>query len=151
MAPLPPRDQRHQWLRMSETEMGLDVHILPRRWRRMVFRNIDWVSSAEEDPRWGILGKLLDGDFTLTGDFLGLTHYYVYIRGLLLSSKLLCLCFGNTWGWVAPRLKRQSTITAGTLEDAEGAHDEIKGDYAVPAPMQAPQPPPAAAQTRTMP
>ncbi|GKD37859.1 hypothetical protein Tco_1258066 [Tanacetum coccineum] len=36
-------------------------------------------------------------------------------------------------------------------EDVEGAHAKVEGDQAVLSPVQAPQPPPAAAQTRTMP
>ncbi|GJZ65675.1 hypothetical protein Tco_0622371 [Tanacetum coccineum] len=246
MAPLPPRDQRHQWLRYQVEGYTDDiVHTFKQRLETIFGKSVnqvhvlDFVGLTEEmrmsETEMGLdvadtlcfqlggarrtipdKGDLRDYwiEISLDRDFLGLTPSYVYIRdpgtanvpyllaqylfrhakgrksgarlfgghfigclaahfglvsdeGLMglsvitrkllmidlheLASLKICVRLGNTWGWVAPRLKRQSTITAGTLEDAEGAHDEIEGDYAVPAPMQAPQPPPAAAQTRTIP
>ncbi|GJW27258.1 hypothetical protein Tco_0041069 [Tanacetum coccineum] len=62
----------------------------------------------------------------------------------------ICVRLGDTWAWVAPRPERQPTATAGAPKDAKGAHNEIKGNQAVLAPVQAPQPPPAA-QPRTTP
>ncbi|GKE18408.1 hypothetical protein Tco_1425985, partial [Tanacetum coccineum] len=85
------------------------------------------------------------------------------LRGLLVITRELpmidshelvrfniCMRLGDTWAWVAQGPERQLTATAGAPKDAEGAHDEIKGNQAVLAPVQAPQPPPAA-QPRTMP
>ncbi|GKB72322.1 hypothetical protein Tco_0933734 [Tanacetum coccineum] len=52
--------------------------------------------------------------------------------------------------WVASGPERQSAAAAGAPKDIEGLHVEDEGAQAVPAPVQAPQPPPAATPTRTM-
>ncbi|GJU49341.1 reverse transcriptase domain-containing protein [Tanacetum coccineum] len=62
----------------------------------------------------------------------------------------ICVRIGDTWAWVAPGPERQKATAAGVLKGVEGAHVEIEGDQAVPAPLQAPQPP-LAAQTKTIP
>ncbi|GJT45738.1 hypothetical protein Tco_0954453 [Tanacetum coccineum] len=56
----------------------------------------------------------------------------------------------DTWDWVAPRPERQQVAAAGALKVAEGASVVDEGAPAIPAPVQAPQPPPAARPTRTM-
>ncbi|GJR57448.1 hypothetical protein Tco_1499610 [Tanacetum coccineum] len=96
-------------------------------------------------------------------DFLTTVPSYIQIRDPL---RRLCHCLisHNIAGrghapekimrhlaWVAPVPKRQQVATAGALEDVEGAHAEIEGDQAIPEPVQARQPPPTVAQTRTMP
>ncbi|GJU07169.1 hypothetical protein Tco_1123599 [Tanacetum coccineum] len=65
-----------------------------------------------------------------------------------LARLHICESLGDVWTWVAPRPERQPIAMAGALGLAEGASDEKEGDQAVFAPVQAPQPPPAA---RTMP
>ncbi|GKB32458.1 hypothetical protein Tco_0871859 [Tanacetum coccineum] len=52
--------------------------------------------------------------------------------------------------WVAPGLERQPIVVAGAPEVAEGALDVDEGAQAILVPVQAPQPPPSAASTRTM-
>ncbi|GKD76347.1 hypothetical protein Tco_1338968 [Tanacetum coccineum] len=47
--------------------------------------------------------------------------------------------------WVALGPERQQVAAAGALEDVKGAHAEVEGDQAVPALVQAPQPPPTVA------
>ncbi|GJV78544.1 hypothetical protein Tco_1514414 [Tanacetum coccineum] len=59
--------------------------------------------------------------------------------------------FDDTWDWVALGPEMQQVTAAGAPEDVEGAHAEVEGDQAISALVQAPQPPPAAAQSRTMP
>ncbi|GKD66562.1 hypothetical protein Tco_1308670 [Tanacetum coccineum] len=49
-----------------------------------------------------------------------------------------------------PLPKLEEVAAAGALEVAEGAPDVDEGDQAVSAPIQAPQPPPAAGPARTM-
>ncbi|GJS92606.1 hypothetical protein Tco_0799574 [Tanacetum coccineum] len=59
----------------------------------------------------------------------------------------ICLRFGDTWAWVASGPERQQAGALGATEDAPTADE---GAQAVPAPVQAPQPPPLAPQHRTM-
>ncbi|GJU82618.1 hypothetical protein Tco_1284983 [Tanacetum coccineum] len=63
----------------------------------------------------------------------------------------ICKRFGDTLAWVASGLERQQVAVAGAPEDVEGAHTEVESVQADPVPVQAPEPPPAAAQSRTMP
>ncbi|GKC11639.1 hypothetical protein Tco_1008421 [Tanacetum coccineum] len=56
----------------------------------------------------------------------------------------ICVRIGDTWSWVAPGPERKQATAAGVLKGVEGADVEIEGDQAVPAPLQAPQPPLAA-------
>ncbi|GJS13254.1 hypothetical protein Tco_0407726 [Tanacetum coccineum] len=62
----------------------------------------------------------------------------------------ICYELDNNWAWVAPGPERQHVVVAGALEVAEGAPDVDEGAQVIPAPIQAPQPPLAAAPTRTM-
>ncbi|GKD23166.1 hypothetical protein Tco_1224869 [Tanacetum coccineum] len=61
----------------------------------------------------------------------------------------ICVEIDDTWAWVALGPERQPDVTAGALGVAQDAPVVDEGDQAVPAPVQAPQPPPAA--TMTMP
>ncbi|GJZ62049.1 hypothetical protein Tco_0618186 [Tanacetum coccineum] len=81
MAPLPPRDQRHPWLRYQ-------------------------VEGSNED----------------------IIHNYEQRLETIFDSCLLATRGGDC---LRP-------------EDAEGAHDKVEGDQAVPTPVQSPQPPPPA-------
>ncbi|GKF27603.1 hypothetical protein Tco_0093945, partial [Tanacetum coccineum] len=56
----------------------------------------------------------------------------------------------DTWAWVASGPDRQPDAAVGALVDAEGAPDVDEGAQAIPAPAQAPQPPPTAGLARTM-
>ncbi|GKE53838.1 hypothetical protein Tco_1488994, partial [Tanacetum coccineum] len=56
-----------------------------------------------------------------------------------------------TWAWVALGPERQHDIAVGAPEVAGSAFVVDEGALAIPAPVQAPHPPPTAAQTRTMP
>ncbi|GJZ61619.1 hypothetical protein Tco_0617756 [Tanacetum coccineum] len=62
----------------------------------------------------------------------------------------ICARFGDTWAWVAPRVKRQQATMASAPGAAEGAPVADEGTQAVPAPLQAPYPPPPAPQPWTM-
>ncbi|GKA51499.1 hypothetical protein Tco_0744695 [Tanacetum coccineum] len=67
------------------------------------------------------------------------------------GKSTICEEIDGTWAWVAPRPERQPDVTAGVPETAEDALVADEGAPAVPAPMQAPQPPPPAVElTRTM-
>ncbi|GKF08544.1 hypothetical protein Tco_0042768, partial [Tanacetum coccineum] len=55
------------------------------------------------------------------------------------------------YAWVAPGPERQQVATTGAPEAAKDAPVADKGAPTIPAPMQAPQPPPpTAGPTRTM-
>ncbi|GJT20969.1 hypothetical protein Tco_0890906 [Tanacetum coccineum] len=57
----------------------------------------------------------------------------------------ICEELADTWVWVSSDIKRQQVAAAATQEAAEGAPDDDEGVQADPAPIQAPQPPLAAA------
>ncbi|GKA93200.1 hypothetical protein Tco_0815186 [Tanacetum coccineum] len=71
------------------------------------------------------------------------------LRGLSVITRVLLMLdlhelvrlniyvrLGDTWAWPA--------AAARAPEDAEVAHDKVEGNQAIPAPVQAPQPPPPA-------
>ncbi|GJU34190.1 hypothetical protein Tco_1182544 [Tanacetum coccineum] len=62
----------------------------------------------------------------------------------------ICSRFGDTWAWVAPGPERQQAAAAGAPGAAEDAPLVDEGTQAVPALVQAPQPPLPAPQHRTM-
>ncbi|GJX06577.1 hypothetical protein Tco_0194509 [Tanacetum coccineum] len=71
------------------------------------------------------------------------------IVGRSQAPKKICEELDDTWAWVASRPKRQPNATAGAPKATRDAPAVDEGALAVPAPMQAPQPPHAA--LRTMP
>ncbi|GJY45534.1 hypothetical protein Tco_0434597 [Tanacetum coccineum] len=54
----------------------------------------------------------------------------------------ICREIGDEWAWVAPGPKRKPDVAAGAPKAAEDAPIANEGTPAVPAPVQAPQPPP---------
>ncbi|GKD87068.1 hypothetical protein Tco_1358222 [Tanacetum coccineum] len=56
----------------------------------------------------------------------------------------ICEELVDTWAWVAPRPERQPDAVVGAPKIAKGALDVEKGDQAILAPVQGPQPPSAA-------
>ncbi|GKA17993.1 hypothetical protein Tco_0697830 [Tanacetum coccineum] len=72
-------------------------------------------------------------------------------RALISGGQFICEELDDTWAWVVPGLERKPNAAAGALEVAKDALDVDEGAQAIPAPVQAPQPPPAAAQSWTMP
>ncbi|GKC31523.1 hypothetical protein Tco_1038817 [Tanacetum coccineum] len=69
------------------------------------------------------------------------------ISGGQFVARLICVGLKDTWAWVAPGLERQQVATAGAPEATEDAPVVDEGAPAVPAPVQAPQPPPPAASS----
>ncbi|GKG25067.1 hypothetical protein Tco_0395695, partial [Tanacetum coccineum] len=63
----------------------------------------------------------------------------------------ICEELGDTQAWVAPGLERQQIATASAPEAAKDASVVDDGSLAVPAPVQAPQPPPTTRPARSMP
>ncbi|GKF56209.1 hypothetical protein Tco_0166549 [Tanacetum coccineum] len=113
--------------------------------------------------RGGESGARLSG-----GHFIGrLAHHFGLVsddglRGLLVVTRDLplinmgelvklniCMKVGEDRDWVAPGPERQPVAAAAALGGAEDAPDIDEGAQAVPAPIHAPPPPPAA--SRTMP
>nr|GEX09223.1 hypothetical protein [Tanacetum cinerariifolium] len=79
------------------------------------------------------------------------------VRDLLVINMVelvrlqICMELDDTWAWVASGPERQLDATTGAPEAAEDAHVANEGALAVLAPVQAPQPPPPAAEpSRTM-
>nr|GEV54242.1 retrovirus-related Pol polyprotein LINE-1 [Tanacetum cinerariifolium] len=71
---------------------------------------------------------------------------------LLTEQRLQGLAeLDDTWAWAAPRPERQPDDAVGALEVVEDALDIVEGAQAVPTPIQAPQPPPAAVPARSLP
>ncbi|GKB66556.1 hypothetical protein Tco_0927968 [Tanacetum coccineum] len=63
----------------------------------------------------------------------------------------ICMELDDTWAWVTPRPERQPDVVPSALEAAQNASVADEGALALPAPVQAPQPPPpAAGPDRTM-
>ncbi|GKE93632.1 hypothetical protein Tco_1574727, partial [Tanacetum coccineum] len=74
----------------------------------------------------------------------------VIVRDLLeidmakLVRLQICEELDDTWAWVPPGLERQQVAAAGAVEAAEDAPVVDEGAPVVRAPVQGPQPPPAA-------
>ncbi|GJS62495.1 hypothetical protein Tco_0657279 [Tanacetum coccineum] len=63
----------------------------------------------------------------------------------------ICMEIDDTWAWVAMRPERQPDVAAGAPKAAEDALVDDDDGQAIPAPIQAPQPPPPLVAARTMP
>ncbi|GJS21776.1 hypothetical protein Tco_0450408 [Tanacetum coccineum] len=141
--------------RMSDTEMGLDVAdtlcFQLGGARQDGFEAYWHAEGRKSRARMSVghfIGRLAD-HFGLVSDE-GLIGLSVITRVLLvidlhqLCKFNICVRLGDTWAWVALGPERQQVAAAGALEVAEGAPVVDEG---VPAPVQAPQPPPALART----
>ncbi|GKC21907.1 hypothetical protein Tco_1024057, partial [Tanacetum coccineum] len=154
--------------RMSDTELRLDEADTLDPVRRLCHKMITYSISGRGQAPEKVTGRKngarlsrghfirrLAAHFGLVSDE-GLMGLIVIAREppLIDMDELvklnICVRIGDTWAWVAPELERQQATVAEVLKGVEGAHVEIEGDQAVPAPLQAPQPPPTA-QARTMP
>ncbi|GJS04414.1 hypothetical protein Tco_0320922 [Tanacetum coccineum] len=85
-------------------------------------------------------------------------------RGAQMTGGHFIRCLADHFGLLTEKRLQGTTMVVRELteidmdelarlprEDVEGAHAKVEGDQAIPAPVQVPQAPPAAAQTRTMP
>nr|GEV95129.1 hypothetical protein [Tanacetum cinerariifolium] len=117
---LPPRDQRHPFLR---------------------FEGLVYTDADITDFK-GRLGNIYDRKVhkVLVFDFEGLTEM---TEGVIDLDVVGTLQFDL--GEAKRRPERYLDVTAGAPEVIEGAHADMEGDKAVLAPVQAPQPPFAAA------
>ncbi|GKA51425.1 hypothetical protein Tco_0744621 [Tanacetum coccineum] len=102
------------------------------------------------------------------GNFLGTPPSYTHIRDPILRMDLLvqstsfifllaklvrlqiCEELDNTWASVSPVMESSRLAMMVALEVTEDAHVVDEGALAVPAPVQAPLPPPADGPARTM-
>nr|GFB00736.1 hypothetical protein [Tanacetum cinerariifolium] len=122
--------------------LGLSVFI-SRAWRRLFEIKGPLAESARQIPDKGDLSAYWIG-ISSVGDFLGIAPSYTFIRDLMLR-----LCHRLIACSIAGRSKAlEKVAVAGAPEVIKGVPDDVKGDQAVPTPVQAPQPPPP---TRTMP
>nr|GEW65225.1 hypothetical protein [Tanacetum cinerariifolium] len=126
--------------------------------------------ECEADPRQGGFECLLDIDL-VCGGFSGIAGRsqapekvivtdLFYLRGMdvgsvnvpyLLPRLQIYVELNDTWAWVASGPERQQVAAAGTSKATEDAPVADEGAPAVPAPVQAPQPPhPIVGPARTM-
>ncbi|GJW90626.1 retrovirus-related pol polyprotein from transposon opus [Tanacetum coccineum] len=127
-----------------------------------------WAESARQIPDKGAPEKVTVTDlFYLRGMDVGsvnipyllarLKGLAVIVQDLLVidMAKLvrlqICEELDDTWAWVSPGLERQPNAATGSPDVAEGALYITEGGQAVPAPVQAPQPPPVAGPARSLP
>ncbi|GJW99518.1 hypothetical protein Tco_0183432 [Tanacetum coccineum] len=147
---LPPRDQRHQYLRYEGLQYtNADIADFEARLAKIYRREVHRVQIEISSAR----------------DFLGTTPSYTAIRDLILrlchrliacsiagrshTPEKICVEIDDTWDWVALGHERQPNTAAGAPGVAQDAPAIDEGAQADPAPMQAPPPPPPAA-ARTM-
>ncbi|GJW25908.1 hypothetical protein Tco_0039719 [Tanacetum coccineum] len=201
MAPLPPRDQRHPWLRYQVEGYTEDImHTFEQRLEMIFGRSVNRVYVLDfpgftEEMRKTLAGRLRmvytkdDGQelftnhawrrlFEIQGPLVRefilelLSTYRMsdsemgldvadtlcfqlggarrMLRGVSMelgclrdtSLGVLLLILALYMGLGIPRTKEATGCCGWGPEDAEGAHDEVEGDQAVSAPVQAPQPPP---------
>ncbi|GJR77204.1 hypothetical protein Tco_0089569 [Tanacetum coccineum] len=197
---LPPRDQRHPYLRFEGLEYtDGDIADFKDRLGKIYGREMHQAESARQilDKRdlsayW--VGISYVGDFhgtspsyTLIRDLMiRLCHRLIacniagrsqapkkvivtemfYLRGMdfglvnisyLLARYLRMFASGRKRGamisggqFVAPGLERQHDAAVGAPKVAESAPDIAEGAQAIPAPVQAPQPPPVAGPARSL-
>ncbi|GJR02740.1 hypothetical protein Tco_0525724 [Tanacetum coccineum] len=118
-----------------------------------LFRHAEGRNSGAQMSEGHFIARLADHFGLLTEAGLqGLTIEAKDLTGIDLDELArlhICEELTDTWTWVAPGPERQQVTTAGAPEGVEGAHAIDEGVQAILAPVQAPQPPPAA--TRSIP
>nr|GEV07439.1 hypothetical protein [Tanacetum cinerariifolium] len=149
MAPLPLRDQRHQWLRSMDQETANVLYLL----EQYLFRHAEGRNSGARLSEGYFIGRLA-AYFGLVGDqgFRGLlvvTRELPLIDLHELGWLNICERIGDTWAWVASGPERQADATTGAHGAAEDAPAVDEGAQADPVHVQAPQPLPPT--PRTMP
>nr|GEV17810.1 putative Gag-Pol polyprotein [Tanacetum cinerariifolium] len=166
----------HAWRRMSDTEMGLDVADTlcfqlggARRtmtWRQFILAlglhtdeemaeagfGAYWLGSERVIPDKGDLRDYWI-EISSDKDFFGPVPSYVYIRDpvrRLCHRMIACSIPGRGQApekaWIASGPERQQVAAAGAPEVAEDVPIADEGALAIPAPVQAPQPPPPVAR-----
>ncbi|GJV56753.1 hypothetical protein Tco_1457758 [Tanacetum coccineum] len=172
MAPLPSRAQRHLWLRhkvegyteeiVQDYERRLDtiigrqvnrVHILDFEGLTVEMRQT--LTNRLRMEYTGAGGRIYDIEIGLdiadTLCFqLGMARGQAPEKQTVTNLFYLRSMDEGTRAWVARGPERQPIAAAGALEVIEGAPIVDEGVPCIPAPVQAPQPPPIA-QTKTMP
>ncbi|GJX86520.1 hypothetical protein Tco_0337294 [Tanacetum coccineum] len=137
--------------RMSDTEMGLHTAEEMAEDGFEAYWHAEGRKSGARMSGGNFIGHLAD-HFGIVSDE-GLMGLSVITRVLTvidlheLAKLNICVRLGDTWAWVALGPKRQQVAEAGAPEVVEGALVVFEG---VPAPVQAPQPPPTAASARTI-
>ncbi|GJU50604.1 hypothetical protein Tco_1220159 [Tanacetum coccineum] len=148
---LPPRAQRQQYLRFEGLEYtDVDIADFEERLGKIYDRGVHRVQVFDFGGLTDLMAEGLSSRMLMEhrdaqgqrisseGDFLGITPSYTAIRDPMLR---LCHSPGT----------READAMVGAPEVAKGAPDIDEGAQAVPAPIQAPQPPPGAGPARTLP
>ncbi|GJW64252.1 hypothetical protein Tco_0116136 [Tanacetum coccineum] len=119
--------------RMSDSEMGLDVA------DTLCFQLGG--ARLREDPVRRLCHRMISCSISGRDQALEKGHFIGRLAAHIGLAQHLC----DVWRYMGlgiPRTKEATGCCGWGPEDAEGAHDEVEGDQAVSAPVQAPQPPP---------
>nr|GEY41985.1 hypothetical protein [Tanacetum cinerariifolium] len=115
---------------------------------------LNWADSATQIFNKGGLSAYWIG-ISSTWDFLGeasrIDNYCPTLPVIDMAELVrlqICKNIEDTWAWVAQGTKRQQVATTGTPKPVEDVPVVDEGAQAIPAPVQAPQPPLA---SRSMP
>ncbi|GJZ11734.1 hypothetical protein Tco_0546493, partial [Tanacetum coccineum] len=124
--------------RSQETKKVLEVVFARRKSRTLIYGGQFVARLAEQ---FGLLTEERIQGLTIIAPELQVIDMAKLVR------LHICVEIDDTWAWVALGLERQPDVAAGALEAAEDAPIVDEGGQAVPAPVQAPPPPPATART----
>nr|GEX09804.1 hypothetical protein [Tanacetum cinerariifolium] len=139
---LPPKDQRHRCLMFEGLKYtDADIADFEERLERIYERGVHGVHVFDFD---GLTDLMVEG-LTM------IVRYLLVIDMAELVQLQIFEELDDTWAWVAPRPERQPDAAVGALEVTESALDIAVGAQAVPAPVQAPQPPPTAGPVKSLP
>ncbi|GKB95279.1 hypothetical protein Tco_0981416 [Tanacetum coccineum] len=174
---VPPKDQRHPYLRFEGLEYtDVDIVDFQMRLGKIYGREVHRVLVLDFEGLPGEMAKgvtsrmfgeaILDIDaidtlwFQLGGAKRRMSwRQLILALGLHTAEEMQTAGFGLYCTKSSRQISENRDLSAywkgpdaavGALVDAEGAHDVDKGAQAIPAPAQAPQPPPAAGPARTM-
>ncbi|GJV32202.1 hypothetical protein Tco_1392602, partial [Tanacetum coccineum] len=171
---LPPREQRHRFLRYKGLEYSdADIVNFEARFARIYRKEVHRVQVFDFGGLPDLMAEGLSADIpdkgdlrdywigiSSAGDFLGTSPSYTMIRDpiLRLYHRLIACSIARRSqalekAWVSMGLERQPDAAAGAPAIAEDAPAADEGDQAVPAPVQVPQqpPPPPPTVARTIP
>nr|GEU40582.1 hypothetical protein [Tanacetum cinerariifolium] len=124
---LPPRDQRHQYLRFEGLKyLDADIMNFKERLGKIYDRGVCLLAELRGGylrfkARWGATVPVRSDD--------RLCHRLIAcnIAGRSQAPKKICKELDDTWAWVAPGLERQPDPAASALEVAKGVLDVDEG------------------------
>nr|GEV53987.1 hypothetical protein [Tanacetum cinerariifolium] len=163
MAPLPPADQRHLWLRYQvEGYTENIVHNYEHRLKTIWVRSVNQVHILDFEDltpeiRHDMVVRLRMVYTRGNGSSISgrgqapekvVTHELLLIDLHELGRLNICSRYGDTWAWVAQGPERQQPATTGAHAAVVGAPATDDGAHAILAPVQEPRPLPPAPYPR---